>query len=336
MNRPIPYKGNKPYIFVSYAHKDSDRVWPIIARMQEDNYYIWYDEGITPGMEWADYIDTSLCGCYYFLAFLSKNYLASDNCKDELNRSRDVGIKNRLLIYLENVSLEGGMALRNNRVQAVLWYQYESEEECFSKLYTAANLENCRRQGPFSLFGDAVAGRSAEGRKPGLLGGIRKGQQEDPDERTEGRDESERTVQREEEDGETVYSCVLSSETEEEAFSGELLSGKNTFILTDPDCEDRTYQAALSEEEPVLIGRSRKENCQIVLSGAKAVSRRHCMVCLKDGRAMVSDLGSTNGTYLNGQPVTEETQIRAGDVLRIGGLNLAVEIRREEDLYDLS
>ena len=35
-NIPVAYKGQQPYIFISYAHKDSEIVLPIIARLQKE------------------------------------------------------------------------------------------------------------------------------------------------------------------------------------------------------------------------------------------------------------------------------------------------------------
>ena len=42
----IAYEGNENYIFVSYAHKDSDRVIPIIEELDAAGFRIWYDSGI--------------------------------------------------------------------------------------------------------------------------------------------------------------------------------------------------------------------------------------------------------------------------------------------------
>lgn len=45
------YKGSDPYIFISYSHKDIDRVFPIIRMLQDDSYRVWYDDGVDPGTE---------------------------------------------------------------------------------------------------------------------------------------------------------------------------------------------------------------------------------------------------------------------------------------------
>lgn len=301
MEKPLAYTGKKPYIFVSYAHKDSGRVWPIIARLQKDGFRVWYDEGIEPGVEWADDIDRHLCGCGYFLVFLTRAYLASDNCKDELNRSCDVNIENRLLIYLENVKLEGGMALRNSRQQAIFWGEQASEDGSFAKLYSAKNIESCLRTGMPS----PALGLLPEDETVLLKNGT-----DDPSE-----------------DQETD----LLSEDEEET---ELLGGtaqplpRPAFRLELTDLEDEhTYEADLNET--VKIGRSQKSGCQIVLTGQSSVSREHCRIRLEDGILLLQDAGSKNGTFLDGIPVIGEVVLPEGSVLTLGKKYLRVRLIRD-------
>jgi serine/threonine protein kinase len=69
-----------------------------------------------------------------------------------------------------------------------------------------------------------------------------------------------------------------------------------------------------------LVGRA--EACKIQLL-SQAVSKRHCRLLLHEGRVFVEDLGSVNGTCVNGQPV-ERAELRAGDSLSIGGHNFHV------------
>lgn len=74
---------------------------------------------------------------------------------------------------------------------------------------------------------------------------------------------------------------------------------------------------------PIVIGRL--PECGVVLSDTN-VSRRHAQVAMDDGEIMVSDLGSTNGTFVNGRRVTRAA-IRPGDELSIGTSRLRVEVR---------
>lgn len=143
------YNGDKPYIFVSYSHKDTDIILQMVSQMQCDGYRVWYDEGIEPGTDWDDYIASKINKCSYFIAFLSENYLNSSNCKDEMNYARD-HVENILLVYLEPVSLSSGMEMRFGRTQAILAYNYEVKNDFFNKLYISKDLGLCK--------GDEVAG----------------------------------------------------------------------------------------------------------------------------------------------------------------------------------
>lgn len=66
MIQPRAYEGNEPYIFVSYAHKDSNHVLPIITSLQAQGFRVWYDAGIEAGTEWPEYIAGRLDGCAVF------------------------------------------------------------------------------------------------------------------------------------------------------------------------------------------------------------------------------------------------------------------------------
>ena len=110
-------------------------------------YRVWYDEGIDPGTEWDYNIASHITGCASFVAFISANYLASDNCKDELNYARDLQ-KERLLIYLEDVSLPMGMAMRLNRLQAIHQYTYADPEAFYEKLFSVPHFDACRDTEP--------------------------------------------------------------------------------------------------------------------------------------------------------------------------------------------
>jgi hypothetical protein len=50
------------------------------------------------------------------------------------------------------------------------------------------------------------------------------------------------------------------------------------------------------------------------------VSRRHCVFLRLGGRAWVKDLGSRNGTRLNGKPLTKARPLAEGDRLDLAGL----------------
>lgn len=142
MNKPIPYKGPEPYIFISYSHKDSDRVWPIIDRMLKDGYRVWYDEGIDPGTEWNKIIAAKLNQCSRFIVFLTKNSIQSKFVRREINFA-DRKDKPILQIYLEDLTLSEDMELTLDDYQAIFWHAYPTRSEAFDKLYETDNMEQC-------------------------------------------------------------------------------------------------------------------------------------------------------------------------------------------------
>ncbi len=53
-----------------------------------------------------------------------------------------------------------------------------------------------------------------------------------------------------------------------------------------------------------------------------AVSRYHCWITLEEGKALVEDLASANGTFLNGERVAKRVPLKPGDVIRIGATEI--------------
>ena len=77
-----------------------------------------------------------------------------------------------------------------------------------------------------------------------------------------------------------------------------------------------------SAEQLDQIGRA--EACHVRLPDTY-VSQFHAKVFARDGGWFVEDLGSTNGTYVNGIKVSEPRRLSQGDVIRIGETDLRFE-----------
>ncbi len=126
---------------------------------------------------------------------------------------------------------------------------------------------------------------------------------------------------------------------------------------TDGMGDTRTKAGEVSRKRPVLItldGRRVSERFVLdlprsvvgrdmsadLILGDGEVSRRHCAVTwrnLGDARAdapecWLSDAGSTNGTYLNGDIVEEETRLADGDMIRVGRTVLGFFLKDERVL----
>lgn len=91
---PYPaYRGKGPYIFVSYAHKDSDKVFEEIKKFNEAGFNVWYDEGISPGNEWTKDIATALSNCTVFVVMITPTSAVRRNVQNEINFAIGIGNK---------------------------------------------------------------------------------------------------------------------------------------------------------------------------------------------------------------------------------------------------
>ena len=75
-------------------------------------------------------------------------------------------------------------------------------------------------------------------------------------------------------------------------------------------------------ERTVVIGRMTEADITLA---DQNVSRRHAQVRAASGGYLVSDLGSTNGTMLNGQRLAGERRLADGDIVSIGSTHLRFE-----------
>jgi len=119
----------------------------------------------------------------------------------------------------------------------------------------------------------------------------------------------------------------------------EQASDEDTLIMrllseaeTEPRAGDRTgrlwlldstghqvERAAELTKDITIIGR--RPDCDIALTGV-TVSRRHAQIQRDGDRCLLSDLGSTNGTLLNGEPVIGEEVLRDRDEIAVGTYKL--------------
>ena len=67
--------------------------------------------------------------------------------------------------------------------------------------------------------------------------------------------------------------------------------------------------------EPLTVGRSPANLLQII---DPASSRKHCMVKYSGGFTVIVDMGSSNGTRVNGEKIIREKVLNDGDIIQVG------------------
>ncbi len=95
-------------------------------------------------------------------------------------------------------------------------------------------------------------------------------------------------------------------------------------VVAGPD----TGKIVYVEDPVILIGRD--DDCHLILDDPR-VSNRHAMIYFASGEFRVKDLDSTNGSLLNGSPLTEFA-FQDGDDLRVGKtvVRLVIDFREED------
>lgn len=153
------YEGSEPYIFISYAHRDADKVWPILDKLNDSGYRIWYDDGIDAGSEWPAYIEDHLNRCAAVISFITPRSVNSSNCRKEITYAL-AKQKSFVYVMLEETELAQGMSLQLSDQYCVNRGSMP-EEKFLNKLCSSGALEACRRDGAAAALKEQCAPESA-------------------------------------------------------------------------------------------------------------------------------------------------------------------------------
>ena len=86
-----------------------------------------------------------------------------------------------------------------------------------------------------------------------------------------------------------------------------------------------TSPVGLSYPDGAEITIGREIGNSIAPVAAEGLSRRHAKIVSRDGKWTIEDLGSTNGTFVNGKKIDSPAEIKPGDKISCGKFGIAVE-----------
>ncbi len=89
-------------------------------------------------------------------------------------------------------------------------------------------------------------------------------------------------------------------------------------VVAGPDA-NQIYE--LEDGDILVIGRGQNTGTRLK---DPQVSRTHCQIQIKNGKAVLTDSGSAGGTFVNGKKISEQI-LRSGDIIQIGGTQLKIE-----------
>ncbi len=348
--RAIPYSGQESFVFFSYCHKDSARVYPLIERLTELGYRIWFDDGISTGDEWPETIVKKLEECTLFLAAITPDYCCSHNCKNEMTYQVE-DQKPMLPLLLEDFPLIGGIKLQLSGTQYLRLYE-QPDENWASMIASAAVMAQCQgtpvtlqpRETGGETQGEVKAGEQEEKGteelyaiciENGAVSFSRGGKviltpgQQLPGPILEIRDDAIVLENR------GAGQVVLEEKTLEPGETAQISAGMTIQVDTDTylpvsakEMEDLRKAGALHIlkavdtvgqqvicAEGLRLGRNYPWGQHLFAD--RKVSRHHADILLKDGSAEIMDY-SKNGTYVNEERLSEAAVLTDGDEIRMG------------------
>lgn len=285
----MPYIGNDKYAFVSYCHHDEEKVYPIISDIMSQGCRLWYDAAINPGLEWPEIIAEQLSGCNACIAFVSEASLMSHNCRKEINFAL---MKNKplLIVMLDEVQLSPGMEMQLSTVQSIL--AYRKDVDVVSALDKFDALSDC--------FSHAAADVIVP--FPEML------------------DETNDfpiKVQKTDRDMRVPHTEVITRKHSKD--KPPIPASLNLLYIVRVSSEQ-----CIVPNSKLTVGRSLE--CGYPLSSISEVSMRHAEF-FSDGQSLyVTDCGSTNGTFVNGErlSINQKKKLALGDEICFGGEKFVV------------
>jgi tetratricopeptide (TPR) repeat protein len=115
------YKGDDPFLFVSYAHSDKLQVYPIMDYLNKSGFNVWYDEGISVSEEWIESIVENINRCTAFLVFITPHIIDSEFVNKEINYALSKK-KPFYSVYLKDTKLPDKLQFQIAGIQSMKKY----------------------------------------------------------------------------------------------------------------------------------------------------------------------------------------------------------------------
>ena len=143
------YEGTDPYIFVSYARRDKERVFPLLDALhgegyRGEGYRIWRDEGGIPlGSKWRETIADHIERSAVCLLFWSAASSVSQHCEAEIDEMLSEE-KTIVTVFLDDTPLTPGLRMYLRRFQSVKLDEFDSDAAFVERLGREEAFKPCR------------------------------------------------------------------------------------------------------------------------------------------------------------------------------------------------
>jgi hypothetical protein len=291
-------------IFISYSRQDRHTAEQFAASLEEEGFVVWWDDAIHSGETFDEVIEEELRAAKAVVVLWSPRSVISRWVRAEAT----IADRRRRLVPAIIEPCDKPIIFELTQTVDLSHWQGDNSDRAW-RIFVK---DLCRMTGKIEPSGPSAAAAAAAAPMPPPA----------PSSFTQLRG-SPQPVSRNaaaelEEDEEYNPTQAFSRMTEEEL--GAALPLHWLEMMQDGKVEQRVQIG------PVGIRIGRTAPADLILSDPR-VSRAHCKVEFVAGELRVTDLNSTNGTYVDGIRVTGGAQLPVGSTLKVGTAELVYQIR---------
>ena len=289
-----PYEGSEPFLFFSYCHQDAALAHPVLQRLMQEGYRIWYDDGLHPGDDWPEVIADHLSRSTGVLAAIAAGAADSHNCRNEITLALELH-KPLAAVILTEMTLSLGMQLLLSASHYVKQYEYAQQEQFYAKLCQMPCMVQCRGEKPQLLQKQE---RPAAAPQPDFDERPDTGTGEQHIQKPLDTGVNEQRVQQPLETATDEQRTQLAPE-EENMRTGLLTAEHDAAVVV----RLRTGEFYPIHSALTLLGRQMQND--LVFAENQAVSGCHAKLMQLNGRFYLADNGSVNGTWVGARRLAQ-------------------------------
>ena len=139
------YKGEGNYLFISYSHAENQLIHAVAKELSSRNVNFWYDRNLLLGDIWSKEIAQHVQGSRSFLAFVSRQFAESVNCKAEINLAASSDVESPVtVVRMQGATLDDGIEMYIKAGGTVLRYeQYKNVSSLVDAIVGSEDVKEC-------------------------------------------------------------------------------------------------------------------------------------------------------------------------------------------------